>query len=227
MPKNKFTGDTGLLLPRRALLTLRNAGIFAHSPVSVHYQERARRYVLRGIESGGAQQDMGRYVSFAGEDGAPLEYLHLVETIARNGVHAVVVAPLLLRADMVCKGRTYELLITRHSLHTDAAGKRPKLGTEIVFRGVHGRVELDLTGKDKAQAGDVMPTFYSLAGEHLRIPQEFGALVRAVTRGANCIGCSHAHFLRKPDTTTGSNGFGGRHLNQEDAAPADLVGPIT
>ena len=34
-------------------------------------------------------------------------------------------------------------------------------------------MELDLSGKDKAQAGNVVPTFYSLAGEAIAIPEKF------------------------------------------------------
>jgi hypothetical protein len=70
----------------------------------------AKRYVVRGLESGGAVGDVGRYVSFAGEEGQPIEYLHPVETIGVNGVHAVVMAPGVVRIDMLRKGRTYELL---------------------------------------------------------------------------------------------------------------------
>jgi hypothetical protein len=40
--------------------------------------------------------------------------------------------------------------------------------------------------------------FYSLAGEESVIPEKFLALVRAATRGVNCRGCSHMHYLRKP-----------------------------
>ena len=44
-------------------------------------------------------------------------------------------------------------------------GRRPPLETKVLFRGIHGRLELDLSGKDKNQAGAVLPTFYSLAGK--------------------------------------------------------------
>jgi hypothetical protein len=158
----------------------------------------ARRYVIRGLESGGSAGDVGRYVTFADEDGEPLEYLHPVETIAVNGLHAVVISNIMLRADMLRKGRTYELVITRHGFSLATDGRKPKLDCEIVFRGIHGRLELDLNGKDKAQAGRVAPTFYSLAGEESVIPEKFLALVRAATRGANCSGCTHLHYLRKP-----------------------------
>jgi hypothetical protein len=164
----------------------------------VEHQQLARRYVIRGLESGGSAGDAGRYVTFAAEDGQSLEYLHPVEAIGVNGLHAVVISTAILRADMLRKGRTYELLITRHSLNSVTDGQRPQLETGILFRGIHGRVELDLSGKDKAQAGNVVPTFYSLAGEVIAIPEKFMALVRATTKAVNCNGCTHSHYLRKP-----------------------------
>ncbi len=177
---------------------LKDRGIYAHSVVSVEHQQLAQRYVLRGLESGGSAGDVGRYVTFANEDGQPLEYLHPVEAIGVNGLHAVVISAAFVRVDMLRKGRTYELLITRHTLSSVTDGRRPQLETGILFRGIHGRVELDLSGKDKAQAGKVVPTFYSLAGEVIAIPEKFLPLIRATTKGVNCIGCTHAHYLRKP-----------------------------
>jgi hypothetical protein len=198
MRSQKFTGVLGLPLARRALRTLRERGVYAHSLLSVEHQELAKRYVIRGLESGGSVGDVGRYVTFAGENGEPLDYMHPVETIAVNGLHAVVISNSMLRADMLRKGKTYELLITRHWLSFVTNGQRPRLECEIVFRGIHGRLELGLTAKDKAQAGRVVPTFYSLGGEESAIPEKFLALVRAATRGVNCSGCSHMHYLRKP-----------------------------
>jgi hypothetical protein len=60
------------------------------------------------------------------------------------------------------------LLITQHRPGEPIDGKRPFLETKMLFRGVHGRLELDLSGKDKSQAGAVAPTFYSLAGDPSR-----------------------------------------------------------
>jgi hypothetical protein len=198
MARQKFTGTAGLPLGRRAVRMLKDRGIFAHSLVSVEHQQLAQRYVIRGLESGGCAGDVGRYVSFAAEDGQPLDYLHRVETIGVNGLHAVVISTALVRLDMLRKGRTYELLITRHMLSAVRNGQRPPVESEIVFRGIHGRVELDLSGKDKTQAGSAVPTFYSLAGEVIAIPLKFLPLVRAATKGVNCVGCTHAHYLRKP-----------------------------
>src|SRR6266576_6096255 len=198
MSGQKFTGVLGLSLARREVRTLRERGVYAHSLLSVEHQQLAKRYVIRGLESGGSAGDVGRYVTFANEDGEPLEYLHPVETISVNGLHAVVISNAMLRADMLRKGRTYELLITRHWLASVTDGQKPRLGCEILYRGIHGRLELDLNGKEKAQAGGVVPTFYSLAGEASAIPDQFLGLGRAATRGVNCNGCSHMHYLRKP-----------------------------
>jgi hypothetical protein len=197
-PKQKFTGMAGLPLARRALRLLKDRGIYAHSQLSVEHQQLAQRYVIRGLESGGCVGDVGRYVSFADEQGNSLEYLYPVETIGVNGLHAVVVSTALVRADMLRKGHTYELLITLHTLGSVTNGQRPQLESEILFRGIHGRLELDLTRKDKVQASSVVPTFYSLAGEVVAIPEKLLSLARATTKGVNCSGCSHAHYLRKP-----------------------------
>ena len=203
MSGQKFTGVAGLPLSRRAVRVLKDRGIFAHSLVSIEHQQLAQRYVVRGLESGGAAGDVGRYVSFAGDEGEPLEFLLPVEAIGVNGLHAVVISPAVIRVDMLRKGQTYELLITRHSLSSTENGRRPQPQTQVLFRGIHGRVELDLSGRDKAQSGNVLPTFYSLAGEVIAIPAKFVAVIRATTKAVNCVGCSHAHYLRKPRRPSG------------------------
>src|SRR5215472_4406138 len=162
---------TGLRLPRRALDALRERGIFAQPSVALHHQHLAKRYVVRGVESGGAAGDVGRYVSFAQDDGQSVECLHPVESIGVNGPHAVVVAPVLIRLDMLRKGSTYELLITQHQPGSAGNGTRPQLESKILFRGVHGRLELSHPGKDMGRAGTVLPSFYSRSGEGIGIPK--------------------------------------------------------
>ncbi len=115
-----------------------------------------------------------------------------------NGLHAVVVAPVLVRVEMLRKGQTYELLITQHRPGATNDGKRPPLGTRLLFRGIHGRLDLDLSGKDKDKAGAVLPTFYSRAGEEVGIPKWFRQSVRAITAAVHCDGCFHCHYVRPP-----------------------------
>ena len=117
---------------------MKYGGIYAHSQLSVEHQELAKRYVIRGLESGGSVGNVGRYVTFASDNGEPLEYLHPLETIAVNGVQPVVTSTAMLRADMLRKARTYELLITRHWLSLVTDGPKPRLECEIVFRAFAG-----------------------------------------------------------------------------------------
>ena len=198
MKQNRLPDVLGLRLTRKALRVLKERGIFAHSPVSLEHQHLAKRYVVRGLESGGAVGDLGRYVTFITEEGRPIEWLHPVEAIGVNGLHAVVVAPVLVRVEMLRKGQTYELLITRHRPGATNDGKRPPLETRLLFRGIHGRLDLDLSGKDKEKAGTVLPTFYSRAGEEVGIPKRFRQSVRAITGAVHCDGCFHCHYVRPP-----------------------------
>src|SRR5271165_4043297 len=128
MKQKGFSDVLGRRHSRQALRILKERGIFAHSPVSLEHKHLAKRYVVRGLESGGAAGDVGRYVTFTTEDGQRIEWLHPVEAIGVNGLHAVVVAPILVRVEMLRKRRTYELLITQHRPGLTNDGKRPPLG---------------------------------------------------------------------------------------------------
>src|SRR5271165_5074859 len=178
MKQKRFSDVLGLRLSRQARRVLKERGIFVHSPVSLEHQHLAKRYVARGLESGGAVGDVGRYVTFSQEDGQAIEWLHPVEAIGVNGLHAVVVAPVLVRVEMLRTGRTYELLITQHRPGATNDAQRQPLETKVLFRGIHGRLDLDLSGKDKDKAGTVLPTFYSRAGEEVGIPKRFRQSVR-------------------------------------------------
>jgi hypothetical protein len=174
---------------------LDEVGIFAEPHVSLEHQNLARRYVLRGLESGGAIKEFGRYVTFCGEDGEQLSYLHPIDAIGVNGVHAVVVALVLVRVELFRAGRTCQLLITKHEPEMIEIGRRPILENSLLFRGVDGFLDAELWGKDRRLAESVMPQFWSRGGEVVEIPAAFAAAVRAATKGVCCIGCSHAHYL--------------------------------
>jgi len=195
----KAEARRGLVLPRKALRRLAGAGIFAQPSVSLEYQQLARRYVVRGVESGGAVEAFGRHVTFCGEQGEPLGWLHPLDAIAVNGVHALVVALVLVRVEMFRRGHTYDLLITRHAPGTKANGKRPSLESTTLFRALDGYLELDLTRAKKNRDALPLPTFYTRAGESLQIPSQFEAVIRAVTLGVNCCACVHSHYLRAPE----------------------------
>ena len=193
--KRELLARRGLILPGRIVRRLDRVGIYARPTVTIEHQHLAKRYVLRGVESGGAISEMGRYVTFAAENGEPLPYLHPVDTLALNGVHAVVVAPVLVRIELFRAARTCQLLITQHRPGNVEDNRRPPLENILVFRGVDGILEFELSGKDHDIAGSVTPQFWSRAGERVEIPPAFQAAVRGATQGAGCVGCSHAHYL--------------------------------
>ncbi len=116
----------GLRLPQIVLKRLRDAGIYCQPTVSIEHQNLSKRYVVRGVESGGAVADLGAFSSFAGERGETLAWLQRVDSIGVNGVHAIVVAPVLIRLETLRIERTYDLLITRHSLASVAGNARPQ-----------------------------------------------------------------------------------------------------
>lgn len=195
--KQNVLAHRGLTLPRSVVRRLYKVGIFAEAHVSLEHQHLARRYVVRGMESGGAIKEMGRYVTFCGAGGEPLPYLYPIDSIGVNGLHAVVVAPILVRMELFRSGRTCQLLITRHEPGEAENGARPPLLGKLLFCGVNGSIALDAPGDDR-RTFSAIPRFWTRAGETQEVPSVFVAAIRAVTVGASCIGCSHNHFLIVP-----------------------------
>ena len=77
---------------RRIERRLQEVGVLCQPEVSLQYQTLAKRSVLRGVESGGATKDIGRYVTFCDERGECIPWLQPIDSVAVNGRHAVVVA---------------------------------------------------------------------------------------------------------------------------------------
>jgi hypothetical protein len=205
--KQDSLASRGLTLSKRVLRRLIEVGIFVQSQVSLEHQHLANRYVVRGIESGGAVKEVGRYVTFCGPEGQQLPYLHPIDAIGVNGVHAVVVAAILVRIELFRTGRTCQLLITKHEPGTAEHGRRPLLENRVLFRGVNGSVDLELLRADADLAGrSVVPEFWSRAGETLGIPRVFVAAVAATTKAVCCVGCSHSHYLATPVAAAGVSG---------------------
>jgi hypothetical protein len=186
----------GLRLPALTLKRLRSAGIYCQPSISIEHQHLANRYVLRGIESGGAVADLGAYSSFVDERGAALAWLQRVDSVGVNGVHAVVIAPVLVRVQMLRVECTYDLLISRHSLVATRADQRPRLESSILFYGRRGALEMELWGKDAAYRGSIAPVFYSRAGEIAAVPADFENAAALITAAVCCTGCRHCHVLQ-------------------------------
>lgn len=194
----------GLSLPRVALRALEKRGIYCQSGVSIEHQHLAHRYVLRATECGGAVADMGRYCAYLDKNGNPVPWLQPIDSLSGNGRHAIVIAPELVRIEMLRVGRTYELAISRHSLAYLEGRVRPHITSTLLFRGRQGTLALELwKDENKRLRGSLAPVFYTSAGETRKIPERFDDAVRKMTGALACIGCKHAH-ISAPATTSRS-----------------------
>ena len=185
----------GMRLPPITLKCLRTAGIYCQPSVSIERQHLAKKYVLRGVESGGAVAEVGAYAGYVGEQGDALPWLQRVDSIGVNGVHAVVIAPVLIRMQMLRIERTYDLLITRHQLAKSGQSQRPRLESSILFYGRRGGLEMELWGKDVTFRGTVCPVFYTRAGERVVLPNDLQDAATRITSAVCCLGCRHCHLL--------------------------------
>ena len=184
----------GLALPSNVLSALQKRGIYCTPGVSLEHQHLARRYVLRGVESGGAVSDMGRACDFVAEDGSPLPWLQPIHSIAENGRHAILLAESMVRIEMLRNERTWELAITLHTLSSVSERARPQIVSKQLFRGRDGVHSVDLWKEEhRALRGKLAPIFYSRAGEALTFPPSFEEAIRRTTAAVCCVGCKHTH----------------------------------
>jgi len=196
----------GLSLPIQTLRALEKRGIYCQPSVSIEHQHLARRYVVRGVESGGAVADMGRYCAYLNADGDPAPWLQRIDSISGNGRHAIVIAPELVRIEMLRIGHTYELAITRLWLKTEEGRSRPAIATALVFRGHQGTLALELwNAENKSLRGTVAPVFYTAAGEVLDLPERFDEAIRNITGAVVCLGCKHTHIAGDPVANKGGD----------------------
>jgi hypothetical protein len=183
---------------RRIERRLQQAGILCQPEVSIQYQTLAKRSVIRGVESGGAGKEIGRYVTFCDEKGNRITWLQPIDSVAVNGRHALVIAPSVVSVEVFRVRNTYDVLIVKHDVVQGPEGQRGRLEARVLFRGRQGHLPLDLTGNDKRMAGQIVPEFFNKAGERIEVPREFVGVLKAAVRGANCVGCAHQHYLAAP-----------------------------
>lgn len=198
-PKTRAGADRyalhGLSLPRSVLNALHKRGIFCQPAVSLEHQHLANRYVLRGVESGGAVSDIGRACAFVAPDGSSLPWLQRIDSIGVNGRHAIYLAEHFVRLEMLRGGQTCELVVTSHTLLCSPGHTRPEIRSEVIFHGRDGSLPLDLWKPHHgALRGSVAPVFYSRAGESVLLPVPFELAIRKVTACVCCVGCKHSHL---------------------------------
>ena len=109
---------------RRIERRLQEAGILCQPEVSLQFQTLAKRSVLRGVESGGAIKEIGRYVTFCDERGERLVWLQPIDSVGVNGRHAVVIALGLVSVEVFRVRNTYDVLIAKYEVSELAEGQR-------------------------------------------------------------------------------------------------------
>jgi hypothetical protein len=190
----------GLSLPAATLQALQRRGIYCTPGVTVEHQHHAKRYVLRGVESGGAVADMGRFCAYLSPDGLPLPWLQSIDSLAVNGRHAIVLAESLIRVEMLRMVRTCELSISLHALFVQAGRTRPEVTSKWLFRGHDGVIPLELwRDEHRTLRGQLSPIFYTRAGEALQVPRRFEEAIQKITAAVCCIGCKHTHVAVAPN----------------------------
>jgi hypothetical protein len=193
----------GLSLPRAILRALEKSGIYCFPAVSVEHQHLAHRFVLKGTESGGAVESMGRYCGYVDKSGQPIPWLQPLDSFGGSGRHAIVIAAELVRIEMLRIERTYELLISHHTLDEPNSATRSRLHSTVLFRGKIGTLPEEIVAGSSAQSGrKAVPLFYTGAGEAHTIPSEFHGAVCAATLGVSCIRCKHTHIAIRPKAAT-------------------------
>ncbi len=191
--------QSGLILPKNVLRALEKRGIYCQPGLSVEHQHLARQYVLRGTESGGAVADMARYCAYLDPTGIPVPWLQPIDSLSENGRHAIVIAPELVRIDMLRIGRTYELAISRHGLVVPEGRSRPVIVSTLLHRGHQGTLAIELWKEENRNLrGAIAPIFYTSAGEVRRYPARFEEAIKQATSALSCLGCKRAHIAVAP-----------------------------
>jgi hypothetical protein len=173
LDRNGVLGLRGLRLPAIALRGLQQAGIVCHPAISIEYQRAGARYVIRGVESGGAVSHLGAYCGFVDEAGFSLSIRQPMMTMGVNGAHQAVLSPSLVRIQMFRAGTICELLITHHRLVP---------------------VDAEWFARNRQVSQCAAPVFSSRGGDEVQVPERFHNAVACVTAGVCCAGCRHCHL---------------------------------
>jgi len=187
----------GLRLPAVALKKLQRAGIYCQPAISIEFQTATRRYLIRGVESGGAVAQVGAYCGFLDCTAAPSSLPQPVCAVGVNGVHVAMLSSALVRAQMFRARTSYELLLSHHTLVSVEGKGRPVLRNSILFHGRHGTLEMELWNENRELRRLVAPMFYSRSGEQMPVPDRFHDAILRLTAGVCCVGCRHSHLAEE------------------------------
>lgn len=226
LTKQQVLALRGIRLPLTARKLMRAAGIYCEPAISIEYQRLAKQYALWARESGGATAQIGAYCGFVGPQGEPMGWLNRIDSIGRNGLHAAVLAPHLIRVQVFRRDSLFELLVTRHEVVSSQQRTRPSLVNTILFHGTNGTLLPEQTDTQAQFRAEILPMFRSQAGEVMAVPEVFAAGVRGALAGACCVGCNHCHLLQ-PEIPHGTSQVEGSQMRVVSRPSNDRDSGIT
>lgn len=186
-----FSPGLGLPLSLKELAALKLANVQAHSIVSLHFQGKSKRWILRAEESGGGTVAIGHYVGFVGVEPTGLALSFSNQTLQPNSGHRLVYAESMVRFELFRYGTNCHLLISQHSIAPikgePSEGKRPAHLRRNLLMGHWGQIQTN---------GDLL--FVDRAGEQVEIPEYLKPYIKAVIAGAQNAPCVCAHFEALP-----------------------------
>jgi hypothetical protein len=184
---HKKDDPSGLILKLSApaLTELRRGGISARPTTSIVYQEKSKRWLIFGEESGGSIKPIGHYVGFVGVEADGLVLSLPIQSLVPNGSHRRVYGTHLARIEMYRYEQSCDLSITLHALLSPGEGRRPR------FR----RIEIFLARNGILTADNPVPLFFNRSGELVDLPSQFLPAIIAATKGVQCLNCKHSHLV--------------------------------
>ncbi len=137
----------GLRLSPKELFALNAAKIQAHSTVSLAFQRKSKRWVLRAEESGGGTVAVGHYVGFTGVEPTGILLSYSSQTLDPNSGHRFVFAEGLIRFEIFRYGDKCHILISHHSMGLTSGEpgetNRPAHFRRDLLLGHHGTIQKD------------------------------------------------------------------------------------
>ncbi len=208
---------------RRIERRLQEAGILCLPEVSLQYQTLAKRSVLRGVESGGAVKEIGRYVTFCDERGERLAWLQPIDSVGVNGRHAVVIALGLVSVEVFRVRNTYDVLIAKYDVLQLAESQRGRIEARVLFRGRQGHLPLDLTGEEKGMGGSDRSRILQQGWGTRRDPAGVRGGAKSRRARSGLCGCTHQHYLTAPKAAAKKTDAVNPVATGEPAAGVDAV----
>ena len=186
-----FSPGLGLPLSPAELSALKAASVQAHSIVSLHFQSKSKRWILKAQESGGGTVAVGHYVGFVGIEPTGVVLAHRNQTFQPNSGHRLLFAESLVRFELFRYDTDCHLLVSQHSIASTkdepSEGKRPAHLRRNLLLAHWGHIQKD---------GTLL--FIDRSGEQLEIQEYLKPYIMEALKGTLCRPCKHAHFEALP-----------------------------